>query len=85
MTAGKTRKKRPFKFRPALFWDANLETIDPRRHARYIIERVLEFGKDKEVRGLFQYYPFALIRETFKESRGVIHEKSRALWSLILR
>ncbi|GEM_PF-6176582 len=34
-------KKIPF--RQELFWDVDPKTIDPKRHARYIIERILDF------------------------------------------
>ncbi len=30
---------------PSLFWDVNRLTLDPEKHKRYIIERVLTRGK----------------------------------------
>ena len=44
------------KFRPALFWDTNPK-YRCEKHARYIIERVLELGRDNEVRWVFEQYP----------------------------
>jgi len=32
-------------FRQSLFWDVDPKTIDPEKNAKYVIERVLEFGK----------------------------------------
>lgn len=69
------------RFRQALFWDVDPKTIDPKKHAKYIIERVLDFGDDKEVRWIFHYYSPRLIKNTIDKSR-VLHAKSKALWSL---
>ena len=80
-------KKTPlkkFKFRQTLFWDVDPKTIDPKKHARYIIERILDFGNDDEVRWMARQYDRRQIKDTFKKSR-VLHDKSKALWSLIYR
>src|SRR5262245_26057051 len=45
-----TSAKKAFRFRRSLFWDADPASIDPRRHARYIIERILDLGDVEEVR-----------------------------------
>lgn len=70
-------------FRQTLFWDVDPKKIDPKKHAVYIIERVLDFGNDDELRWLFHYYPSKLIKKTLQKSR-VIHEKSKTLWTLML-
>ncbi len=67
-------------FRQTLFWDVDPKTIDPEKHAKYIIERILDFGDEKEVHWLSYQYPVSLIRDVVKYSR-VLHDKSRALWS----
>lgn len=77
-------KKAMIPFRPALFWDVNPRKIDAEKHARYIIERILEFGKDEEVQWLFHYYSSLRIKQALEQSRGVLHDKSKALWSLVL-
>lgn len=71
-------------FRQELFWDVDPKTIDPEKHARYIIERILDFGTMDEVRWLAHQYPASMIRDAIQQSR-VIHKKSRALWSRIFR
>ncbi len=76
------RTKKVMKFRPELFWDVDVKTIDPKKHARYIIERILDFGDLGEVRWAAHYYPHELITKTMRESR-VIDDKSRMLWSLV--
>lgn len=70
------------RFRQSLFWDVDPKTIHPKRHARYIIERILDFGNDREVRWMWHYYDHALIRDITKTSR-VIHPQSRSLWTLL--
>lgn len=71
-------------FRQSLFWDVDLKSIDPKKNAQYIIERILDFGNDKEVKWLFHYYPPKLIKEIIKKSR-VLHAKSKSLWHLIFQ
>ena len=80
----KTKTKQVMKFRPSLFWDVDPKTIDPKKHAKYIIERVLDFGNDKEVRWLSHYYPTLSIQRVVKTSRG-LHNKTKSLWSLVFR
>ena len=74
----------PGGFRESLFWDVDPTTIDPEKHARYIIERVLDFGNDREARWLYSAYPHALIREVVERSRSV-QPRSRALWKELVR
>ena len=71
-------------FRPSLFWDVDPKTIDPKKHARYVIERVLDFGNDREVRWMWQYYDHRIIKRTVQESR-VLQPKTRAFWSLMFK
>ncbi len=69
----------------SLFWDVDLKSLDFKEHASYIIERVLDFGDDEDVRWLFSTYPKTVIRETLDNSRSAVHAKSKALWNLVLR
>lgn len=78
-------RKKTMRFRPTLFWDVDPRTIDVKKHARYIIERILDFGTDDEVRWMAQNYPARRIKKVLNEPRSPIHEKSKALWSLIYR
>lgn len=73
------QKKPVMKFRQTLFWDVDPKTIDPKKHAVYIIERVLDFGNDDEVRWMWHYYSRQLIRKVAKTSR-VLHPPTRSLW-----
>ena len=69
--------------RSSLFWDVDPKTIDPKKHARYIIERILEFGRDDEVRWMWNTYHHGLIREVVDTSR-ILHQKTIALWELLV-
>ena len=71
------------KFRQSLFWDTNSKFIDARKHAVYIIERVLEFGNDKEVSWVWNFYRPALIKKVINNSRS-ISPKTKNLWMLLL-
>jgi len=73
------------KFRRSLFWDVDPETIDPEKHARYIIERVLDFGRSEEVSWMFKRYPREKIATVLRLPRSQVDSKSRALWNLILK
>src|SRR3989344_8040882 len=73
------------KFRQSLFWDTNPEWIDTEKNARYIIERILEFGRIDEVSWLFQQYPKDTIKEVMNLPRVQLSPKSKNLWSLVLQ
>lgn len=79
----RARSKKRIAFRQSLFWDVDPKTIDPEKHARYIIERILDFGNDREVRWMWHYYPHSLIRDVVHGSR-VLQPPTRALWTLLV-
>ncbi len=74
--------QKKIRFRPSLFWDVDPKTIDPKKHAYYIVERILDFGTDEEVRWMARTYSHSLIRKVTETSR-VLHPKSKSLWSLV--
>ena len=73
------------KFRQTLFWDTDPKNISIRKNARYIIERILEFGEPDEVRWLFKTYPKNEIKKVMNLPRAQISKKSKSLWSLLLK
>lgn len=79
----RNKKKSNIRFRQSLFWDVDPKTIDPKKHARYIIERVLDFGTPEEIRWLWNYYNHRFIYGVIRSSK-VLHTKSRIFWELIL-
>jgi hypothetical protein len=64
-----------------LFWDTNLNKIRIKQNARYIIERVLEFGDMNSLEWLQRVYPISAIIDVIFLSRA-ISEKSRNFWML---
>jgi len=76
--------KKAIRFRRSLFWDIDPKNLDPEKYARYIIERILDFGNDAETRWMYAYYPHALIRDIAKKSR-VLHPQTRPLWEALTR
>ncbi|OGE92807.1 MAG: hypothetical protein A3C85_01580 [Candidatus Doudnabacteria bacterium RIFCSPHIGHO2_02_FULL_48_21] len=71
--------KRKIHFRPSLFWDVDPKTIDPKKHAEYIIERILDFGFDREIKWMWNFYPKSLISKTVKNSRAIF-PFTKSLW-----
>lgn len=71
------------KFRQALFWDVNPNNIDTEKNAQYIIERVLDFCNDREVKWLYHFYDKALLRTVVTKSRSLMPE-TKNLWTLLL-
>lgn len=72
------------RFRQSLFWDVDPKTIDPKKNAQYIIERILDFGNDREVRWMWRTYPRQSLKKIIKKSR-VIRPETKSLWELILQ
>ena len=56
------------KFRQTLFWDTNPKNIDIKKHARYIIERILEFGQLNEAGWVFRQYQKRTIKKSYESS-----------------
>ena len=73
------------KFRQTLFWDVNPKNIDTKKNARYIIERVLEFGEANEAGWVLKYYPKRTIKKVMNLPRVQLSDKSKALWSLLIK
>lgn len=72
------------KFRQALFWDANPKNIDPQKNAQYIIERVADFGNDKEARWVLDFYDKDLLKKVIEKSR-CLRPDTKNLWKLMLK
>jgi len=64
-----------------LFWDTALENISLKSHARYVIDRVLEFGDLDAFTWLKNVYPGWKIQEELILSRN-ISGKSRNFWQI---
>lgn len=71
------------KFRRALFWDTDPRTLDVRRHATYVIERIADFGTAAEIRWAIRSYGLRRFREVVRTSRATL-EPTKRLWLHVL-
>ena len=67
----------------ALFWDVDFASIDPERHASFIIERALEYGDDDAIRWIVRKFPGTAIAGIVRSSQSLSRNTGR-LWSLVL-
>lgn len=70
-------------FRQSLFWDTDPKKIDPQKHAQYIIERVADFGNDKEARWVLDFYDKPLLQNIISKSR-CLRPRTKKLWTLLV-
>jgi hypothetical protein len=77
--------KKPLRMprRASLFWDTDPKKLDEKKHARYIMERVLDFGNKGEVQWLVNRYSARQIKAVLSKPRTTLHKKSQALWSTV--
>lgn len=68
--------------RQSLFWDTDVKKLDPQKNAKYIIERIMDFGNEDEARWMRQYYPKSLLSEVVRKSR-VLGSSSKTLWTIL--
>jgi Family of unknown function (DUF6922) len=64
-----------------LLWDVDREALDPVKHKKFIIERVLKYGTPKEVVWLLARYAEADIIAVIKSSRN-LDRKTATYWSV---
>lgn len=69
--------------RQTLFWDTNPAKIDLQKNAQYVIERVLDFGYDSEIRWLWNLYDKPLIKSVVEKSR-CLRPRTKNFWGLML-
>lgn len=54
-----------------LFWDTDFESLDYKKHKKYIIERILEFGDEKAYKWMFKTYKDEEIIDVVKKSKNI--------------
>ncbi len=64
-----------------LLWDVDREALDPVKHKKFIIERVLKFGTPKEIVWLLRSYEEADIIKVIRSSRN-LDRKTATFWSV---
>lgn len=63
----------------ALFWDIDLDALDPERNKRFIIERILARGDVDDVRWAKSHYGDEDLKETLIASKS-LDRKSLSFW-----
>ncbi|MGO9014414.1 MAG: DUF6922 domain-containing protein [Dissulfurispiraceae bacterium] len=63
----------------ALFWDVDIKRIQIKKHAVYIIERILEYGNLDSIYWLQRVFSAQTILDVLETSR-LISQKSKNLW-----
>lgn len=71
----------PRKMHP-LFWDINVENLDPKAYPVYTIERVLEHGDEEAFRWLLETFTRDQIREVLRTDRR-LSPRSANFWALV--
>lgn len=59
------------KLSPGLFWDVDPATIDPKKHRKYIVQRVLERGSLSDWWGLRDFYTVDRVVEIAQQLRSL--------------
>lgn len=70
-------------FRQSLFWDTDPKKIDAVKNSQYVIERILDLGKDEEVKWMWNFYEKDLLRKVVQNSRS-LRKETKNLWNLVL-
>lgn len=65
-----------------MFWDANLDTLEPTAYPHYTIERVLEYGDEADVTWLRGTFPREQIIDVLRTDRHLT-PLSANFWALI--
>ncbi len=63
----------------ALFWDIDLDSLDPERNRRFIVERILARGDADDVRFVRERYGDDVLKETLLAARS-LDRKSLSFW-----
>ncbi|MBI4617253.1 MAG: hypothetical protein HY720_26810 [Planctomycetes bacterium] len=79
------RRRVPLAFR-WLFWEVDFDRLDVRRDANFILARVLEFGRMREVRWLVATYGYDRIRRFLRDvGHPEISDRTTQFWRAVLR
>ena len=66
-----------------ILWDVEVNKLDIKRHKRFIIERIIKYGNEKDVKWMLETYSLKEIGEVVKKSKN-IDRKSANYWALRL-
>jgi hypothetical protein len=63
-----------------IFWDADIEKIDPKTNSKYVIDRILEYGDKEQVKWMLHFYSRDQIIKEIETSRQ-LSNKSANFWA----
>ena len=63
-----------------LFWDADKDDVDMKKHRPYVIRRIMDYGNIEDVKWMLETYSSEEIIAVLKKSRG-LSRKSAHFWS----
>ena len=65
------------------FWDTDFSKLNKNSHSQFIIGRILEYGDERAVKWLFEYFKKPELKETLEKRRNT-SPLSANYWGLIL-
>jgi len=68
----------------SLFWDVDLESLDPQKHKKFIVKRILERGDLEDFLWAKVFYGLETIRQVFQKYADRLDAKSRVFWAINL-
>lgn len=63
-----------------LFWD--VADVDPKKYPKFVIERILEYGNEKDFKWMLKNFSRSQIKEVLSKKRG-LSRRSANYWSLV--
>ena len=67
------------KYRKALFWDTDFESIDWQRNSEWIIQRVFDYGNEAEIKETIRFYGKKKVIGVHRSVKDTWNEKNRKM------
>jgi plasmid maintenance system antidote protein VapI len=65
------------KLKKALFWDTDINQINWRKNAKWVVQRVFEYGNDTEIQEIIRFYGKIKVKEILDSINEKWKEESR--------
>ena len=65
------------KYRKALFWDTDFDTLDWQRNSEWIIQRVFEYGNESEIKETILFYGKKRIADVLDAIKDTWNKENR--------
>ena len=65
------------KYRKALFWDTDFDTLEWQQNSEWIIQRVFEYGNESEIKETIKYYGEKRIADVLDAIKDTWNEENR--------